>query len=321
MMKRLELLPGIVMFVVGLALALSKPAWLTPSSAQAYELRVLQVWPDYWAGVTSMLLEGSTTYTTTPTLPVGVHRHPAGDVVWARTYLHFPMNVFPAGTDVRRATLHMYIDSASGSGETEAGIYRVLEPWDKAPWMSDPATWPALLPSPISVAKVRCEVVTAPLTIPTPVITPTPLATPTAVLTPTPPLTPAYTISLSQAKGIWVSWDVTILMRAWLNGEIANLGLAIATAPDPAATPEEAGDLIVARLPISDAVATRPHIITEFDVLPVTPTPPPSPLGEAPRTLLPAAGGRSRLAGWIVTGIGVVLLILAHSRQPGRGRE
>jgi len=174
MMKRLELLAGIVMFVVGLTLALSRPAGLTPSSAQAHDLRVLQVWPDRHAGVTSVLLEGSTTYTTTSTLPLGVHRHHGGDVAWARTYLHFPMNVFPAGTDIRQATLHMYIDSASGSGETEAGIYRVLEPWEKAIWTSDPATWPALLPSPISVAKVRCEMVTAPLTVPTPVMTPTP---------------------------------------------------------------------------------------------------------------------------------------------------
>ncbi|MCX7682825.1 MAG: DNRLRE domain-containing protein [Anaerolineae bacterium] len=323
-MKKRELFLAILMAMAGLMLVLHRPAGSGLSVARAYETRVLQVWPDRYTGVTSALLAGSTTYTSTQTLPFGVYRHPSGDTVHARTYLHFPTNVFPPGTDVRRATLHMYIDSASNSGEMSAGVYRVLGAWRKAGWESDPATWPALLPSPLSVARIQVAVVTDTLpAAPAPTATPASVLTPTATVTVTPPLTPALTptstISLGRIEGTWVSWDVTVLMRAWIGGEIANEGLAIAAAPDPAAPPEEAGNLLAARYPFSETTATRPYIVAEFDVLPVTPTPPPSPL--AARPLLPAAGSRHWPAGWVMIGIGLLLLILAWSTRSSRERK
>ena len=123
----------------------------------------------------------------------------------------------------------------------------------------------------------------------------------------------------------WIAWDVTALMRAWLVGEVPNDGLVLASAPDPAAAPEMAGDLLVARWLAAADLDTRPHIIAEFEVHPVTRTPtyPPSPLStptSTPVLVLPSAGSA---IGWNVVGLlfgGGVLLILGllfgKSRSP-----
>ena len=110
-------------------------------------------------------------------------------------------------------------------------------------------------------------------------------------------------MALQQGAGTWLTWDVTALMRAWQAGEATNHGLALAPAPDPDADPETTGDLLVAHWLPADDPSTRPYLIVEFEVHPVTPTPTPVPI-------LPPAGGT---VGWWGAGlllVGVVLLAL-----------
>jgi len=159
--------------------------------------RTLQLWPDRNAGVTSGLLEGVSAPIDLQMLPFGVCHTDTGDVVQARTYLHFPLDVFPPGTEILHATLYVYVDGVSGTGEATFGTYRVLEPWGEDGWGSDPAAWPALLTAPIAVTAARFDVVTPTLPGSAPVSTPTstlaPAATPTATLTPT--ATPTATLT------------------------------------------------------------------------------------------------------------------------------
>ena len=393
-----RLLPYVVVSLLGLAgvlLCLVGP--MPPAGAQ--DSRLLQVWPDRSIGVTSRLLEGSTAYATTQVLPFGVCRTSEGDVVRARTYLHFPLDAFPPGTEVLRATLYVYVDSSSDAGEATFGVYRVLEPWEEAGWDSDSITWPVLLTLPIAATIARFDVVaptlplstpvpTAPPTfiatptvtatetsdrngmpassgaldksvfsasrkalasameststpstspLPTPTLTPSPtptsptspLSTPTSTSTPGPtptstpgptptpstapsptpisPLPPAAPVAvLGQAAETWLTWDITALMRAWLAGEVPDDGLALATAPDPDADPETTASLLVARWLAADDPGTRPYLIAEFEVHPVTPTPTPVPI-------LPPAGNPAGCAGWRAVGlllVGAALLTL-----------
>ena len=311
----------------------------------AQDSRHIQVWPDHNVGVASGLLANSTTHVATEILPLGAHRLSNDDAVYARTYLQFPLDVFPPGTEIMRATLHVYVDVSSSAGEATFGVYRVLDSWEGAgvDWDSDPDTWPKLLDSPLSNATVHFDVVTPTLplsfTIPTtatgpsatPTATPLP-ATPTPTTTSTPPTSPLSTPTLSppsptrtpppqplslpvvplgQASGTWLTWDITALMRAWYAGEAPNDGLALASAPDPNAVPEEIEDLLVARWIAAADSDTMPHVIVEFDVHPVTPTQPASPLPTpSPVPVLPVAGSA---AGWWSMGawlIGVALLVL-----------
>jgi hypothetical protein len=113
-------------------------------------------------------------------------------------------------------------------------------------------------------------------------------------------------VVLGQVTGTWLTWDVTALMRAWLEGEVPDDGLALAAAPRPDADPETAGNLLVARQLTADDPETRPHLIVEIEVNPVTPTPTPAPV-------LPPAG---RDDGWGAVGlllIGAALLILGRT--------
>jgi len=94
-----------------------------------------------------------------------------------------------------------------------------------------------------------------------------------------------------------------VLMRAWQAGEVPNHGLALAPAPDPDADPETTGDLLVARWLPADDPGTRPYLVVEFEVHPVTPTPTPVPI-------LPPAGGPVRWWGAGLLLVGVVFLAL-----------
>ena len=125
-----------------------------PTATSEIEARVLQVWPDRSVGVTSELLEGATSYADAQILPFGALGSSTGEMVEARTYLHFPIGVFPLGTQVKRATLYTYVDSASSLGEAAFGTYRVVDSWDTTGWDSDPANWPALFPSPMAITEV-----------------------------------------------------------------------------------------------------------------------------------------------------------------------
>ena len=110
-------------------------------------------------------------------------------------------------------------------------------------------------------------------------------------------------VVLEQVEGTWLEWDVTALMRAWLTGEVDDYGLALASAPSPDADPEVAGNLLLARLLTADDPETRPYLIADIEVHPVTPTPTPAPV-------LPYAGGS---AGWSTAGfllVGAALLAL-----------
>jgi hypothetical protein len=163
--------------LVGALLCLIGP----PLPGQAQDLRTLQVWPDRSIGVTSGLLETPAVEPAAQVFPFGVTRISAGDVVYARTYLHFPLDVFPPGTEILRAALYVYVDSGSGAGETTVGAYRVLEPWREGDWGGDPAAWPALLTSPIAVTVARLDLMTPTL----PASTPVPAAAPAVTSTPT----------------------------------------------------------------------------------------------------------------------------------------
>jgi len=290
--------------------------------------RVAQVWPDRSVGVLSAPMEQSMAHADANVLPIGVLRTATGDVVHGRTYLHFPLDVFPPGTDVLRATLYAHVDSASRGGEATLGAYRVLAPWEEGDWSGEPSSWPPLLTSPIGVAEVGLDLVTLPLPTspprPTATSTPPP-ATPTAptslLPSPTPPLTasvpppPMQTgvpVTLTGAVDVWIMWDVTALMRAWLSGEVPNNGLALAAAPYPDADPDTAGNLLVARWRTADDAETRPYLIVEFQVLPVTPTPPPTPTAPV-SPLLPLAGHPGAPMGGYAAAlllVGVVLLIV-----------
>jgi hypothetical protein len=339
---------GALMFLCGVLLPV-----------QAQGSHSLQVWPDRSIGVTSGLLEGSEAHASTQVLPLGAFRASGDEAVYARTYLHFPLDVFPPGTEILRATLYMVVDSSSGEGEATLGVYRSLEPWEEEDWSGDPTAWPDLLTSPIAATTARFEImtptlpvsVTAPLTVPT--ATPSPTATPGVTLTPTPgvtltvtpgpsqallptpPTSPLPTVTpapslmstddvpvvpLGQVAATWLSWDVTVLMRAWLAGEIADDGLVLGLAPDPTIAPEEVGGLLVARYLSAADFDTRPHLIAEFEVHPVppTPTPPTSPLPtptSAPWPVLPPAGSS---ADWTASGlmlVGAVCVLLGLMRR------
>ena len=163
----------------------SSPSPQPAPAAGSRDLRVMQVWPDRSVGVLSELLEGSAAYTDIDILPLGVSRRSTGDVVRGRTYLYFPLDVFPPGTDILRAVLYVYVDSASRAGEATFGMYRVLETWGEEDWGRDPASWPVLLTPPIWIEEVGFDVATATLPISPPV--------PTATFTTTPAATPALT--------------------------------------------------------------------------------------------------------------------------------
>ena len=126
---------------------------------------------------------------------------------------------------------------------------------------------------------------------------------------------------LARVAGTWLTWDATALARAWRSGEVPNYGLAVASAPDPDAGPETAGDLLAARWFSAGDPATRPYLVIEIEVLPVTPTPVPTPTASA-SPLLPPAGSSARSIGWGGAGLvlaGAALLILGLAA--GRGRR
>jgi hypothetical protein len=173
----------------------SSPTPRTPTSTpDTRDLRTLQVWPARGVGVTSGLLDGSTVHT--QVFPLGVTRAEGGAAVYGRTYLSFPLDVFPPGTDLLYAMLYVYVDSSSGSGEATWGTYRVLAPWDEGDWSGDAAAWPALLTSPIAVTAARFGAVmpTSTPTQTTSTPSPTPMqppSTPSPTPSPTPTATPS----------------------------------------------------------------------------------------------------------------------------------
>ncbi len=336
--------PGLFLLLLGCLGLTGFPPSDPASPAAAQVSQELQVWPDLSVGIASRPLEGAIQHATTLMLPFGVLRDDGDGIVRARTYLHFPLDVFPPGTEIVRATLHAYVDGGSDLGEAKLGVYRVVEPWREDGWDSDPDTWPALLTSPIAVTTIRLTVITptTPVTISTPVptvtptptatVTMTPWATPTAGATPTasatPPISPLLTptpyrplegarVSLQQTDKTWMTWDVTVLVRAWLEGEVSDDGLAVAPAPAPDALPDVAGDLLVARwLDVGD-FNTRPYLIAEYILHPVTPTPtqPASPLATPTAVpVLPPAGSTARGEFWGLLVLGALLLLVGLSQ-------
>ncbi|MCP4543685.1 MAG: hypothetical protein GY832_41760 [Chloroflexi bacterium] len=345
MEKHFQKLPArAVVFLMGLGVTLIClvliPMLIGPMSpAGAQDFQNLQVWPDHSIGVTSGLLGEASTHVSTEVFPLGSYHTPEDNVAYARTYLRFPLDVFPPGTEILHATLYVYVDGSSSEGEANLGVYRTLDLWEDIDtvWSSDPNDWPSLLTSPLAVAPVRIGVITptsaisavvptsTPSPLPTATLAPTatstpttfgsPLPTPTSMPTPTPspPIQtfPMSVVPLGQVPGTWITWDVTVLIRAWLEGEISNDGLAIASAPDPNAGAEMIDDLLVVRWLTTADPDTRPHIIAEFEVRPVTPTPPPSPLATPTSVpVLPPAG--SSVGGWSVGLLfaGIMFLIL-----------
>jgi hypothetical protein len=347
-----DLLLGVlacVLAVLGALLGIggAKP----PAGAQG--VRSLQVWPERSLGTVSGLLESSTGHDESPVNPLGTYRSPSGDVVYARSYFQFPLDVFPPGTEIVRATLHVYIDSASEAGEVTLGAYRVVEPWTGTSSGSDPADWPVLLDSPIAVTTARIEVLTPTITItptvptatvaPTapPTDTPTDTPTPESRLTLTPPTSPLPTpltsplptptpistvtptvaapiVQLTRAVETWITFDVTALMRAWLVGEVVNDGLVVASVPVAGVSPEMVEGVLVARWLNTQDTNTLPYIIAEYEVNPVTPTLPASPLStptSEPALVLPPAGSSGSWKGLGLVLIGASLLLLGLARR------
>lgn len=316
----------------------TKASAVKPTAVSEIETRVLQVWPDRSVGVISELLEGATSHADTQVLPFGTFSTSAGEMVEARTYLHFPIGVFPLGTQVKRATLYTYVDSASSSGEAAFGMYRVLDPWDTTGWDGDPAGWPELFPAPIAVTEV--DFVTEEAMLPAPAVpklamvllqdsplpTPTPPTSPSPTLTPTPsatsapeststpnatalPMISAASFGLEPTEGRWLMWDVTALLRAWLAKEVPDHGLALAAVFESGSDP--AGELILARLFSVDDPNTMSHIIADIEIHPVTPTPAP---------ILPIAGGSGMASGVGIVIAGAALLMLGLALAAWRGR-
>lgn len=189
--------------------ATPRPAIVATPFPMPLGYREMQVWPDLSVGVLSARLAGVASYADTDVLPAGVFQSAAGDVVRGRTYLLFPLDVFPPGTDVLRATLYMHVDSASGDGAATLGMYRVREAWQAGNWSPDPACWPALIEVPIATAEVGpgllaltgmlSPALTTANATPTPAepsATPLP-PTPTPTLSPTPASTPTPTLAAS----------------------------------------------------------------------------------------------------------------------------
>ena len=485
-------------------LALGLIGLMAPSS------RTLQVWPDRSVGVSTIPLESVSAPIDTQPLPWGVYRTADGEIARARTYMHFPLDMFPPGTDVMRATLHVHVNAASDTGKAKFGVYRALAPWEKEAgtevWSEDPADWPDLLPNPIVIREARLEAMgpllpTATLTAtmeaaarssklaghamiqpgmnsettaatvnlpelemelgttqvvnisvedvtnlyqvdmhlsfdpellevvdaapdsediqiqagkflspdlvaenivyqdegeiyfsleqleptepvsgsgnlaaitflaeeigesalrfeefyltdyegeaiatslkngsitvivtetitgtPTPTLTPTvtvtPTSTPEGAPTPTQsdsplptpttaPPTPtslppsAASVTMGQGEGTWLTWNVTALMRAWLANEVPNYGLVLASAPRPDANPEAAGDLLAAYWPQVEEPDIRPHLVVDFEVRPVTPTP-----TVTPAPVLPPAGGPVTWGSISLLLVGVALLLV-----------
>ncbi len=318
----------------------------TATPAGVVYSRVLQIWPDHSRGVASMPLEGPAPQAIA--LPFGVYRTGTGEIAQARTYLHFPLDVFPPGSEVLRATLHVHVDSKAGEGKAMFGVYRPLEPWDNRAWDNHVGNWPTLLTSPIALTTTFAFATTHSATarkpwlalsrtpytsallsgyepapgsasatppaspldtspLPTPTLpSPTPTVSPTPSPQPAPEGTSAV-VALQQTAGTWLTWDVTALARAWLRGEVADTGLALAAAPTPDAEPETAGNLLVARWPAADDPTTRPYLIAEIVVHPVTPTP-----RSTPAVLLPRAGstGMGQFSGVAMSVAGAILLAL-----------
>ncbi len=121
-------------------------------------------------------------------------------------------------------------------------------------------------------------------------------------------------MALQQTAGTWLTWDITALMRAWQARDVPNDGLALAPAPDPNADPGTVGDLLVARWLSIDDPVTRPYLIIEFEVHPVTPTP-----TAVPVPVLPPAGGPVRWwgAGLLLVGVALLALGLVVWRRQG----
>jgi hypothetical protein len=314
----------------------------TPEPTESIEARTMQLWPDRRVGVSSGLLADTGSHADEQILPFGLFDL-SGESVEARTYLHFPIDTLPLGTHVKQATLHVYVDSGSGTGAEEFGVYRVLEPWSETGWTGAPASWPELLLSPMAITEVDLEAEAAlpgtrgrlklarvigdsPLPTPPISLLPTPSSTskptpevttettgattptPTAGPTTTPDATQAPpTLALNEMTGRWIVWDVTALVRGWVLNEVDDYGLALALAPGPEAGPDAVGNLLLARLLSADDPNTVPHIIADIEIHPVTPTPTPTPI-----PLLPPAGSRTP-TGWggiIISLVGVVLLVM-----------
>jgi hypothetical protein len=208
---------GIVVSLLGLAgllLCLAGPTF----PAAARDSRILQVWPDRSIGVASGLLEDATAHATTRVLPFGVCSTSSGDIVRARTYLRFPLDVFPPGTEILRTTLYVYMDSGSDAGEAAFGAYRVLESWEEDGWDDDPSTWPKLLGVPIAATVTRFDVVTPPPPPPTPV----PTTAPTAATTPTLTATETSALFSKPAGHGLVQGTTTVTVTLYpLNSEVA----------------------------------------------------------------------------------------------------
>jgi len=184
----------------------------TPQPTSPVQSRTMQIWPERRIGVASGLREGATLYADAEVLPFGTFSLSPGETVEARTYLDFPIGVFPLGTDVKRATLYVYVDGVSGTGEGILGVHRVLQPWDETGWSGVPAAWPAFLASPVAVAEfnldvehvmlpgvrsspgLACVVPDSPL--PTPTFPSSGLPTPTATAVPT--TKPTATLAATQ---------------------------------------------------------------------------------------------------------------------------
>ena len=301
-----------------------RPTSTAPSSLGPVESRLVQVWADQTGGAVTAPLQGTGTQAEGQEIVFGVHRTSDDEIVRARTYFHFPLDVFPPGTKVVNAKLYVFVDGSAGFGETTVGVYRPLEAWQEAEWSTDPTTWPALSDSPLAVTVGGFTTTTASL----PVVSRpgggvaapfvSPLPTPTLMPTGDPLSLLSGPVTLEQEDGVWLVWDVTVLVWAWLAEDVPDYGLAVAPAPAPNADPEDAGDLLMAHWFSTDDVTTRPHLIADIDIYPVTPTPAPTPI-----PILPAAGGSVdwMLVGIVLVGAALILLGLSVQREPGRAVE
>jgi hypothetical protein len=259
----------------------------------------------------------------------GVSEMPGGGAVQARTYFHFPMSVFPPGTDILQATLSVYADSVTSEGKGVFGLYRAVADWTEQNGGADPQDWPALLPAAISLTEVSFDLLSRDVqrssqgpgdgqAAGADVVNGEPASSraggllllqaqqPTAILAATPLPSSTAPITLSEIAGAWVTWDATALLRAWYRNDVPNQGLAIAAGPVADADPQEGGNVVAARWLTANDRRTQPHLVVHVEVRPVTPTP-------SPIFCLPAAGPLVAPGGWsalLPLLVGAVLLLV-----------
>ena len=112
----------------------------------AYAQTSLQIQPDQSIGVLSED-PGSGEQWSASILPFGNYTGTtSGQLIFCRTYLHFPLNGVPAGSTIQSAALYVYVDDhwPDDSGAPMSVYPITVADWPEGDGWNDPIAWPAL---------------------------------------------------------------------------------------------------------------------------------------------------------------------------------